>query len=590
MSLLFDKLCENRGYDVRFFDDIFSSEHGLPMNVDVLAHRLYEYRLSLDQIVILTDFDLDGICAGVIAYGGLAELGFNVSLYRPDTRLGYGFTAYTIDDLVAMYPNVRAILTGDVGISCLSGIQRAKDLGLEIFVTDHHLGSLDTGADITVDPNAVEESDTDSYPLVCGSVVMYTILRYYAEHYTKCPGFVIQQIDRLRVFAGLATVSDSMPVYYENRNFIKDAVSMCQFLYSGKSLDVVNMIPGCDVYRRMFFGLYEILAAFDEAGKFQSVWSIDEDFFGYYIAPMFNSIKRMSYDVNLAYSVFFGGTEIAKQSVEKLFQLNDARKALVAQKYAELFEIDQPWESYVYITDAPVGVRGLLAQKLLDSEFGPVLVLAKDSDGVYRGSGRSPEWYPYLELSGVDEQDRWGAAGHNPAFGVYVQDEDALTELVAHLCTTVAQVKPNAENLKFVPDFVVGTVGKCDSDLDIAHFKSFLRDVRLCRPFGPGFPSPQILLRFRSSEAAWMLLGSESQHVKLLLPGGLPLLCFNQGVGFCGTIHLDKLPDVIEVVGALSYNEFNGSVSVQFIGTFLTDIFADYDVDFADNKGDVVHE
>ena len=41
MSLLFDKLCENRGYDARFFDDIFSSEHGLPMNVDVLAHRLY---------------------------------------------------------------------------------------------------------------------------------------------------------------------------------------------------------------------------------------------------------------------------------------------------------------------------------------------------------------------------------------------------------------------------------------------------------------------------------------------------------------------------------------------------------------------
>lgn len=596
MSLLFDRLCENRGYDAQFFDDIFSAEHSFPMHVDALAHQLYMYRLSYELIVVLTDFDLDGICAGVIAYGGLSELGFNVSLYCPDTTKGYGFNRDTIDDLVSKFPKVKAILTGDVGISCKAGIARAKELGLDIFVTDHHIGSHDTGADVTVDPNCPEEEGFGSYPFVCGSVVMYDVLHYYAEHYTQNPGYSMQQIDRLRAFAGFATVSDSMPVYHENRDFIKDAVSMCQFLYGQKSLEFLDSMRktfGSPVYQRMFYGLYEVLRAFDEAGKFLNVWSIDEDFFGFYLAPAFNSIKRMEYDVNLAYSIFFGGTDEAKRCIRELLALNEQRKELVEQKLLEISETEQPWAPYAYLTDAPGGIRGLLAQKLMNPAIGPVLVLEKESDGVYRGSGRSPEWYPFLDTSGNGPKGAWGAAGHNPAFGVHVDSDEALNAFVMHIDTMVTMLKPSDEELEFVPDFVIGTVGECDSDIDVDNFKAFLHDVRLCRPFGPGFPKHQALLRFRSSEAAWMLLGEEKNHVKLMLPGGLQVLCFHQGEPFHGNIQLEYLPEVIEVVGGLSYNEFRGVTSVQFMGTFMTDIFENYPdepIVEADGEGIVIRE
>lgn len=577
MCFLFDKMCENRGYAPDFFEKMSVCDHPLPKNIDVLARKLYDYRIEDKLIVVLTDFDLDGICAGVIAYSGLAELGFRVSLYRLDTRLGYGFDAYTIDDLLREFPDVSGIITGDVGISCLSGIKRAHELGLEIFVTDHHIGSLSTGADVTVDPNTPE--DPDSYSYICGSVVMYYLLHYYAEHYVQNPAFALQQIDRLRAFAGFATVSDSMPVYHENREFIRDAMTMCQFIYSGPVESTVALIPGCDTYRRVFFGLYEVLSAFHDMNKFTNVWQIDEDFFGFYLAPMFNSLKRLEQDVGLAYSIFFGGSEVARESVQKLLYLNDIRKELVVKSMGDIHVSEdrgeQPWAPYIYLTDAPGGIRGLLAQQLLaeHDHAHPVLVVAQTNFDEYNGSGRSPVWYPYLDMAGFDPDDRWSAEGHNPAFGVCVRDSDAMDALYQFLRSTVDDLRPDEEELKFVPDFVIDTTGNGDTGIDISAFREFLHQVKLCKPFGNGFPKHQVLLRFRSSEAAWMLLGSEGEHVKMVLPGGLQVLCFRQGEGFHGKIVIDDLPDVVEIVGGLSYNEFNGVTTVQFMGSFVTDLF-----------------
>ena len=91
MNRLLEKTFENRGYASDFLDDILTCNHSIPFGTDILCNYLDSYRQSQDLIVLLTDFDFDGICSGVIGLAGLAELGFNVALYLPDVSKGYGF-------------------------------------------------------------------------------------------------------------------------------------------------------------------------------------------------------------------------------------------------------------------------------------------------------------------------------------------------------------------------------------------------------------------------------------------------------------------------------------------------------------------
>lgn len=566
MNVLLKKMFENRKYSLDFFNDMMSCDFAIPKNIDVLCKHLHNYRLSGKQVVLLTDFDFDGICSGTIGFAGMAELGFNVALYMPDTNAGYGFDSDTIDDLVSKFPDCAAILTGDVGITAIDGIARARDLGLDIFVTDHHKGFGDAGAVVTVDPQ--RDCDPDAYSYICGAAVMYHVLRYYAEHYTTCPGFAIQQIDRLRVFAGFGTVSDSMPVYHENRDLIRDAISICKFLYADNNQQMVNVIPGCEVYRRAFYGLYVMFECFTEYEKLKDSFKIDEEFFAFYVAPAFNSIKRLGEDISIAYSVFFGGPGVAKTSMNQVLIFNEKRKKMVAEKFVELYEVPQPWSPYIYITDALPGICGLLAQKVLSETGEPVLVLRSDPDGSYSGSGRSPVWYPFLDIAGRDPDSRWYPAGHNPAFGIGVDNDACMDDLFDFLKKSIPEHKPSEDELKFVPDFVISTLGDGDIGLDVDVMHDFLHQLRIYHPFGNGFPKHQMLIRFRPLEAEWKLVGNDKTHLRIMLSSGVTVMCFGQGVLFPGYIDKQQFPDVVEIVGSLSYNDYMGVSGIQILGEF----------------------
>ncbi len=566
MNVLLEKLFENRHYSGNFFNEIVQCNHKIPANIDILCEKLHKYRLSGEQVVVLTDFDFDGICSGVIGFGGLAELGFNVAIYMPSTTDGYGFSSDTIDDLLSQFPDCKAILTGDVGITCYGGIAHARDLGIDMFVTDHHKGFGDAGATVAVDPQRPE--DTEAYPFSCGAAVMYYTLHYYAEHFADMPFYMMQQIDRLRVFAGFGTVSDSMPVYYENRELINDAISICKFLYADGNPEFVRMITGCDVYRRIFYGLYVMLDCFSDCKKLKDAFKFDESFIGYYIAPAFNSVKRLGEDISIVYTVFFGGPANAKPAMKQVMKLNEIRKEMVKEKMLDLYSVQQPWAPYIYITDALPGICGLLAQNVMSVTGEPSLVLYGCEDGSYQGSGRSPMWYPFLDIAGHDPEERWYPAGHNPAFGIGVDDEACMDALFDFLKDTVVKNKPSEDELRFVPDFVLSTVGDGDCGLDIDVLHGFLHELEMCKPFGNGFPEHKFLLRFRSDECSWRLMGDDKDHVKVVLPGGVTLVCFNQGTLFPGKIYESDLPEIVEVVGSLSYNDFNNVSTIQIIGFF----------------------
>ena len=156
--------------------------------------------------------------------------------------------------------------------------------------------------------------ETYSHPKICGAYVFYQCLCFYADTY--CDPIVREQICRLHVFAGIGTISDSMPVLYENRKLLQDSIGFCRFLYFYGPEFVFDMMDGCDVYRKAFYGLYLVIKHLIDEGKIKDERDIDEVLFGYYIAPMFNAPKRMNADMTIPFSVFFGNNQFENPSVQ----------------------------------------------------------------------------------------------------------------------------------------------------------------------------------------------------------------------------------------------------------------------------------
>ena len=88
MNRLVKKTLENRGYTEEFLNDINCADHDVLKDSDILCQRLRSIFEAKKHLVIIPDFDMDGIMSGVVGFAGLAELGFNVSLFIPNP-LGY---------------------------------------------------------------------------------------------------------------------------------------------------------------------------------------------------------------------------------------------------------------------------------------------------------------------------------------------------------------------------------------------------------------------------------------------------------------------------------------------------------------------
>lgn len=545
---------ERRGYTNSVLAELNDSRHAHLLDIHTLACELKRIHDEGKLLVVLPDFDMDGVCSGTEGFAGFTELGFRTGLFRPDPSDGYGFSADTIERLVAQFPDVHAILTCDVGITCYEGVRAARDRGIRVFVTDHHVQEKGAflGADVVVDPNREDETYVNKG--ICGAHVLWQVLQYYAN--TFGTRFEQSQIRRLCVFAGIGTISDSMPLVMENRALVRDACGICRLLMEPFFVD--NMV-GTKPYLRAFHGLHVVLQLFVEVGKIATPDDIDEEFFGYYLAPMFNAAKRMNGDMDTVFGVFFGNEP--KKCADELYQLNELRKAKVDQYFRALSEEDQPYAPYVYISEAPAGILGLLATKVMGETGLPTMVVAKRGNG-YHGSGRTPDWYPAITLL---SPEGFYIAGHEHAFGIGVTDGRELKSLHAFIAKSaddiLATLPEQTEGIS--ADIVLSSFdGNADSGINIPLFAEYIREIKEFAPFGPGFEKPRVLFTFRPQDGEWTTMGSVKQHLKISFPYGFEVLCWNQA----HDIDALQSAQVVGVVGSLGVSEFRGRKTVNFTG------------------------
>ena len=563
LELFFKRRNIDSPYDYLKKINVF--DHANLKDVDLLAVKLHDIYTGGKHIVILPDFDTDGIMSGVVGFAGLSVMGFNVSLFIPNPADGYEFTDATIKRLISEYPDVSAIITCDVGVSCISGIAYAVSQNIDVLVTDHHKQSVSAAknnkASVIVNPMRLDE--TYSHPKICGAYVFYQCLLYYAQKY--CSVLIQEQVQRLCVFAGIGTISDSMPVLYENRKLLRDAIDVCRFIYFYGSDFIFDVMDGCDAYRKAFYGLYLVISYLFNEGKIRDERDIDEVLFGYYVAPMFNAPKRLNADMAIPFSVFFGNDQA--KSVEMLYTLNMMRKQLVEDKFASIFSVPQPYAPYVYLSDADEGVLGLLATKVMKTTGLPTIVLRPKADGSYKGSGRAPSWYDCLtRLSSAG----FYAAGHEQAFGVGVNDAQELDDLFLFIEADVKVIVDQLGSIdvqdESTADIVISTLGDGDVGIDISAFREFMHDLCYFKPFGVDFAEPVLEFRFRFTDAEPVVMGHEKNHLKWRLPHGFEVLCFNQAY----LLPTFDVNDVIRVVGSLGSSVYNDVLTTNFRGDIIS--------------------
>lgn len=519
----FSLLRERRGWSEEYLATIDNPAHDTLKDMEKMLEALKRIHDSQELLVVVPDFDMDGITSGTLGYAGFAELGFNVTLHIPDYNRGHDVSAADIAEVYQLYPAVKAIITCDGGINSHEGIDLARNLGLTTLVTDHHV-ELEPGcnADVTIDPARIDE--TYSNPGICGAHVLYQVLNAYTLKYMPRK---LHSINMLKLFAGIGTVSDVMPLLFENRQLVRDSVSLARLLYVAPPRDLsegvdhtatpmMTLLQAGD-HHPVFFSAFEgfavALAEFVKAGKLRSITDVNEGFYGFYLAPAFNAARRVGTSMYDCFGVFIAPTPEEKAAcMRRVIASNELRKKLTVQYLEELATSKQPLAPYVYFSPAPAGMLGLIANQLMQVSNVPTVVIQRDSPEapIVGGSARSPFWFKVIATM---TEAGFTAIGHENACGVKVSSYEELVRFHAYMRDSsqsiLAELQASGELADATaPDMRLGSSDDCDANLsDIDGLTTMTERIETLVPFGHGFPRPQFELVLNLAQCHIKLLG-----------------------------------------------------------------------------------
>jgi len=331
------------------------------------------------KITIVADFDADGATSCVVAIKGLELLGAKKVDYVVPNRFeyGYGLTPEIVELVKQQHPDI--IITVDNGISSIDGVKVAKDYGMTVLVTDHHLpGEQLPDADAIVNPNVVD----DKFPSgnIAGVGVIFYVLMALRSRLREQKWFEENNIEQpnlaqLLDFVALGTVADVVALDQVNRVLVHQGLLRIR---SG------HAHPG-------------IMAMIEQAGK--QYTSINSSDIGFALGPRLNAAGRMD-DMSLGIQCLLTDDGLlAKDMAEQLDELNKDRKDVEAQMKNEAMSLlndmqmldEHHLPAGVCLFDKywHQGVIGILASRIKERLHRPVVAFAPADNGVIKGSARS---------------------------------------------------------------------------------------------------------------------------------------------------------------------------------------------------------
>ena len=466
--------------------------------MDAAARILADAIMQGQRICIVADYDADGATACAVAVKGLRMLGLapdRLTYFVPDRfKLGYGLTP-AIVDLVAQVPGSApdVLMTVDNGIASIDGVSRAKALGMQVVITDHHLpGATLPDADAIVNPNQ-PGCDFASKNLAGVGVMLYVLMGL--RQVLRQRGWAAAEqanLGTLLDLVALGTIADVVALDRNNRILVANGLQRIR-------------------QRRCCAG---ILALYAVAGKQPDRAQASD--LGFLLGPRLNAAGRMD-DMRIGIRCLLA-EEIgeALQVAKELDQLNLARRSVEDQMKTDaariLGQLDIANTAGISLYDPHWhgGVVGILAGRIKEQMHRPTIVFAGDGSGQIKGSGRSipglhlrdaldhlTKQYPELIL-------KFG--GHAMAAGLTIRESDfnlfqqAFDDLVDQLLPMEARSQSLAIDGPLV-----------DSELTLNTARLLSEGI-----WGQGFPAPIFANRFKILESRLL----QDKHLKLTLGCG----------------------------------------------------------------------
>lgn len=486
-----------------------------------------------ERICIVGDYDADGATATAIAIRGLRMFGADPTFIVPNRFTdGYGLSPSIVERAAEASPAL--IITVDNGIAAVAGVARARELGMKVVVTDHHLaGDELPAAKAIVNPNQPACEFPSKALAGCG-VMFYVLIemrRLYRERGDQRQGAPIQSL--LDIVA-LGTVADVVQLDPNNRILVQAGLERIR---RGQAC------PG-------------ILHLFSQAGRdHRAAGAID---LGFFIGPRINAAGRMDDASSGIQCLIEDRSEVAAMLAQQLDETNSARKAVQAEIQAEAEGVaehiaaGEEMSIVVAHPDWHEGVIGIVAGRLKEKFRRPAIVFSSAGEGELKGSGRS---IPSLHLrDAIDAVDRLCPGviikfgGHAMAAGLTIR-ADAFEQFrdafEAHVRTKLSPAD--------LEEVIEHDGPLRAADITIENAQWIKQGV-----WGQGFPAPVFLTSAKVEQIR--ILKDKHSKLALNIDGvGIDAILFNQ------IVDEEAKGQQRLICGKLDINEWNGRQSVQLI-------------------------
>jgi len=522
-------LLYNRGITApEDIDEFFSCdiETGIeePFSLADMDRAVDRIRTALDKherICIFGDYDADGVTSTVMIYDYLIEHGANVIWCLPSREEGgYGMHDAIIEDLAK--DNINLIITVDNGVTAFDEIKRAKELGIDVVVTDHHTVPPELPDCIVVDPH---RPDCPSrFKGLCGAGVVFKLICALEED-------IESVLDRYGDLLTVATIADIVPLTGENRIFVKNGIDILK--------DTENL------------GLRALMNTSGMNTRF-SVQSV-----AYMLAPRINSAGRMGDAADSARLLLAKTQQEAEQYAQMLEDYNARRQQTeqrifteANEKYASVDELRHSPVGVVWGEGWESGVVGIVAAKLVE-KYGKPFIVFGIKDDVATGSGRSVESFSIYDAVNSCSQDLIKYGGHAQAVGMTLSAEKLqdFSKAINEYAEPLGQIPPNFFKID-------GYLRPQQLIMDV------ISQIDEMEPFGRENPMPLFCLAgvmikniraMRNGNHCLVEVEKDAASAMLLLFGtSQNEMCFQVG-------------DKVDVLVTLSCREYNGNVELSIV-------------------------
>lgn len=499
------------------------TEYHDPMLLKDMDRAVRRIRRAVEQgekIAVYGDYDVDGITSTCLMVCCIRELGGQCVYYIPERiEEGYGLNCTAVEKLAG--EGVRLIVTVDCGVTAVREVERARSLGVDVVVTDHHRcqGTLPDAAAVV---NPCREDDTYPFGGLAGVGVAFKL---------ACSLMGDEEAGKYIDYTALGTVADVMPLTDENRTIVKEGIR------------AINTSPRPG-----------ILSLAEESGLDCS--AADTTDVAFSLAPRINAAGRMG-RVYLATELLLTDDPVrAAELAAELGELNRQRQKIESDILAQAHRMLEgvPDEGAIVLSDRNWhhGVIGIVSSKLAEEYRQRVFLIAL-SDGVGKASCRSFRGQSVIAAIESASGYLTEYGGHEMAAGFTIAEENipAFAKAVKEYAREHREEDEAGCRLPIdcvldgFADVTVGNVG----------------DMDVLKPFGHDNEEPVFVVEAANVEKLFMV-GARKDHMKLV---------FSKGGVSCGGMFFneDRMSaqvcqgDIVDVAFTLKINEYRNQRTAQ---------------------------